>query len=176
MTLTVGFECQESPSQDLKAFQQAGHFVPAMKDTNGFRRQWDGCTVYFLTLNVIRKGVPPLQTLRIVADSPEECQRLMIQAIQDTLFANWAHEQQANFDRAQWLELNERRNQFSEFLQLHYSREIESGKHSAFKDVFDAAVHYMRKERNQLRHRIGRFFRREKLAAGSDWLPKEWRG
>lgn len=175
--LAVEFEVEESSPQPLQEFQKAGHFVPAMKDENGFRRTWNGSSVFALTLYSIRKDVPPLQTIRIVADDPVECEILMAKAIKDTVFANWANQQQDAFDRAQWLELNERRNQFREFLNLHYSREIERGEHRGFKDVFDAAVFYMRKERSSLSRRIARMLRREPATErGSDWMPQEWRG
>lgn len=175
MTITLNFEC-EPAKHDLIQFQKEGHFVPGMKDENGYRRHWEGTDVHTLTLRHAESNREPVQLLHVVADSPEESERLMRQAIQLTLSAQARADQQIVFDRAQWLELNERRNQFQMFLNSHYAHEIETGEHATFKDVFDAAVFYMRKERKRISVRILRALRGQKAITGNDWMPQEWRG
>lgn len=169
----------EAEQHVLEAFQNARHFVPGLKDENGFRRDWQGDEVHILTLRF--DGNSPLlagqQILRVIADSPQEVSRMMRQAIKETFFAQWTAQQAASSSYEDWRLLNEKRNQFQHFINWAYKHEIETGRHAKLPTVFDVAVFYMRKERNRLANRIGRLLRREKAAApASEWIPKEWRG
>jgi hypothetical protein len=175
MTLSVDFTV-ESEQHALEAFQKGGHFVPGMKDENGFRREWQGDEVHILKLNVW--GTSPLagqQILRVLADTPQEAARLMRQTIQETMLAHWVAQQLCRTNYEDWVALNEKRNQFQQFINAHYPHEIQTGQHTNLPTVFDVAVRYLHKERNSLRNRITRWLRHEKPAVASEWVPKEWR-
>lgn len=165
----VGFAC-EVEQHNLQEFQKAGHFVCGLTDDAGFRREWATSEVHILTLRY--KGE---QVLRVMADTHGEAVRIMEAELRNTFFALWMNSRQVGFNHTAWTELNDQRNQFQSWLNAAYAHEIETGKHQAFRNVFDAAVHYMRKERSRLSVRIGRLMRREKRVVQSDWVPQEWK-
>lgn len=79
-------------------FQKEGHFVPGMKDENGLRREWDGPLVFVGTIwqdvrDVQGQITGRNQVLRVLADSPDELDRLLQLAIKDSFFA-WYSAQQ----------------------------------------------------------------------------------
>jgi len=162
LTLQIPFTC-ESEQHEKTSFQKDGHFISGLKDENGRRRDWEGNEVHIVSLKF--KGE---QVLRVMSDSLEDAQRLMVIAIQDTFFANFAAQFVMGFNYQKWTQLNDRRNQFQEFINTHYKGEVERGEHLSDMDVFDTAVRYMRKER-----KLSSAPDPEKA---SDWMPKEWRG
>lgn len=96
----------EVERHDKARFQKEGHFVPGMKDANGFRRDWDGPLVFCGTIwQEVRDVQGQLtgrnQVLRVLADTPQELLRLFDLNIRDTFFALWQAQQlQANtFER-----------------------------------------------------------------------------
>jgi len=96
----------EVERHDKARFQKDGHFVPAMVDANGFRRDWDGPLVFCGTIwQEVRDVQGQLtgrnQVLRVLADTPQELLRLFDLNIRDTFFALWQAQQlQANtFER-----------------------------------------------------------------------------
>lgn len=159
---------------DVDDFQDKGHFVCGLKDANGFRRAWQGTEVHVLTLRC-NIGTMREQMLRVMADSVPEVARLMCMAVTESLFSGWMAQSAAGFTHSQFVELNERRNQFVGFVNAQYAWEIEHGEHQRFADVFDVAVYYMRKERSRWRRRLLRMIRREKPANAGEWVPSEWR-
>lgn len=97
MSLAVGFAV-EVERHDKATFQKEGHFVPGMKDENGFRREWDGPLVFVGTIwqdvrDVQGQVTGRNQVLRVLADSPQELERLLRLAITDSFFAWWSAQQ-----------------------------------------------------------------------------------
>jgi hypothetical protein len=96
-TVSVRFT-METERHDREIFQKEGHFVPGMKDVNGFRREWDGPLVFVGTIwqdvrDVQGQVTGRNQVLRVLADSPMELERLMQLAIKDSFFAWWSAQQ-----------------------------------------------------------------------------------
>jgi hypothetical protein len=89
----------ETEQHDRREFQEAGHFVPGMTDSEGRRREWKGPDLFVGTLwhehrdengNLTHR----VQVLRVLADSQAELVRLMVQNIRDDFFARFTAQQQ----------------------------------------------------------------------------------
>jgi len=83
---------------DREKFQAEGHFVPRMVDAEQRPREWEGPIVFVATIfHELRDAMGTLQSrvqvLRVLADTPEELQRLMGLRIRETFFALFAAQQ-----------------------------------------------------------------------------------
>ncbi len=135
MKLSVDFEV-EHEAHDLLDFQEGGHFVPGMTDSEQRRREWEGDTVHVLELR--HMGT---QVLRVLADSQEEAERIMRANISDTLFGLWTAQKSTEFSYDQMKRLVDRAATVQQFLDSHPV--LKTG--PKFEDVFGAALYYMEK-------------------------------
>lgn len=131
----------EHETYDLDAFQAGGHFVPGQVDAEQRRRPFEGNTVHVLVLKHMGS-----QVLRVVADSFDEAERVMSANIRDTLLALWTAQQSTQFSYDQMKRLVDRQGQFQAWIDQKYAREIAAGEHAQYADLFDVAMHYMRRE------------------------------
>ena len=97
LNLAVNFQI-ETGREDRAQFQRDGHFIPAMVDEHGARREWQGDAVFIAELWLESKDASGNVTerarvLRVLADSVEEMDRVMAMNIHDTFFALWQAQQ-----------------------------------------------------------------------------------
>lgn len=97
---------------DLEKFQKEGHFVPRMVDAEQNPRGWDGPLVWIGEVFNVRKDMEGTvirkRLLRVLADSPEELERLIDLRMKETFFAMWLAGQQSPVPVASLQEENAR--------------------------------------------------------------------
>jgi len=97
--VSVDFSVEVEEIEDRVSFQREGHFVPAMTDEHGFRREWEGYQLFIGTLwheakDATGKVTERLQVLRVLADTLPELHRLMSESIRGEFFARYLAAQQ----------------------------------------------------------------------------------
>jgi hypothetical protein len=127
---------------DKTAFQTEGHFVSGLKDSNGFRRQWEGDEVHILTLR--HQGE---QVLRMMADSLEEVSKLMTAEIKQSFIALWTAQFLQGFSHDAFVRQRDRLAELQAFIDQQYAAEIKRGQHGGFQDSIAVAMYYMGQER-----------------------------
>jgi hypothetical protein len=154
-TLTIDFSI-DLEEKDRAQFQKEGHMLfglygpGATPDDPPIRRPWEGDKVFIATL-FQPSDVGPLavrertQVLRVMSDSAERALAGLQQGIRLALYANARERARVDFDYQQFLACNEQSNRLSEFIQAEYAAEIAEGKHAGFANVFDVAMHYLKK-------------------------------
>jgi len=90
-----------------------GRFLPALADAEGFRREWQGDTVFAMQLND-HNGV---QLLRVSSDSFEDVSRQMGDRIRDDYFARVRQLETIRNDYDEYLRISHQRDLLVQFLQ-----------------------------------------------------------
>jgi hypothetical protein len=139
--IITDFECAYEV-HDKTTFQSEGHFVSGLKDSNGFRRQWEGDEVHVLTLR--HQGE---QVLRMMADSLEEVSKLMAAEIKQSFVALWTAQFLQGFSHDAFVRQRDRLADLQAFIDAQYAPEIKRGQHGGFQDVIAAVMYYLGKER-----------------------------
>ncbi len=124
----------EYETHPLAEFQAGGHFVPGMQDEEQRRRPWAGETVHVLILKHMGGHV-----LRVVADSWQEAERMMVANIKSTLLGLWTAQQSTVFSYDQMKRLVDRVSTMQDFMDSRF-KGMRAG---PFADAFEAAMFYM---------------------------------